>query len=133
MFEAGRVYDRHRDTHGPYGDFWKSGIAPSGNWPLIFLFSVQSGARYGYEKDWDENGGFLKARNPSSRRTSEANEGSLAHLLGQSVGVVAHPGLGSLGEKVRLAQPHPQPLEPLAVYLDRRRPLGLVAGDEPLR
>jgi hypothetical protein len=27
-------------------------------------------------------------------RTSEANEGSLAHLLGEPVGVVAHPGLG---------------------------------------
>jgi hypothetical protein len=54
---------------------------------------------------------------------SEANEGSLAHLLGEPVGVVAHPALGPLREEIRLAQPDSELLDPLAVDLNRRRRL----------
>ena len=59
MFEVGRMYDRRRDIHGPYGGSWQSGIAPSGNWPLVFLFTGQSGAKYGYDDEQIENGVFL--------------------------------------------------------------------------
>jgi 5-methylcytosine-specific restriction enzyme A len=58
VFEVGSVYDRRRDIHGPYGGSWQSGIAPSREWPLVFLFTGQSGAQYGYEDEWDENGVF---------------------------------------------------------------------------
>ena len=58
-FEVGRVYDRRRDIHGPYGGSWQSGIAPSAEWPLVFLFIGQSGERYGYEDRWTDEGVFL--------------------------------------------------------------------------
>ena len=37
----------------------QSGIAPSAEWPLVFLFTGQSGERYGYEDRWTEDGVFL--------------------------------------------------------------------------
>ncbi|MDP9475371.1 MAG: HNH endonuclease [Actinomycetota bacterium] len=58
-FEVRRVYDRRRDIHGPYGGSWQSGIAPSAEWPLVFLFTGQSGERYGYEDRWTDDGVFL--------------------------------------------------------------------------
>ncbi len=58
-FEVGRVYDRRRDIHGPYGGSRQSGIAPSAEWPLVFLFTGQSGERYGYEDRRTEDGVFL--------------------------------------------------------------------------
>jgi 5-methylcytosine-specific restriction protein A len=59
VFEIGRVYHRRRDIHGPYGGSWQSGIAPSGDWPLVFLFTGQSGAKYGYDDERTEHGVFL--------------------------------------------------------------------------
>src|SRR5215203_1008729 len=69
----------------------------------------------------------------SSRRTSEAKEGSLAHLLCQSLRIVAHPGLGRLGEKNALAYPDAKLLNLFAIHLHQRSPLRLVAGEELLR
>jgi len=59
MFEVGRIYDRRCDIHAPYGDSWQSGISPSADWPFVFLFSGESGTRYGYQDGWDDNGVFL--------------------------------------------------------------------------
>jgi hypothetical protein len=58
-FEVGRVYDRRGDIHGPYGGSRQSGIALSAEWPLVFLFTGQSGERYGYEDRWTDESVFL--------------------------------------------------------------------------
>jgi hypothetical protein len=55
VFEIGRVYHRRRDIHGPYGGSWQSGIAPSGDWPLVFLFTGQSAAKCGYDDERTEH------------------------------------------------------------------------------
>ena len=59
MFEVGEVYNRRADIHGPYGGQWQGGISTPSRWPLIFLFTGESGEQYGYEDGWDENGVFL--------------------------------------------------------------------------
>ena len=59
MFEVGEVYNRRSDIHGPYGGQWQGGISTPSRWPLIFLFTGESGEQYGYEDGWDENGVFL--------------------------------------------------------------------------
>src|SRR5215212_503885 len=69
----------------------------------------------------------------SSRRTSEAKEGSLAHPLCQPLRVVTHPGLGRLGEKDALVYPDAKLLNLFAVHLHQRSSLHLVAGEELLR
>lgn len=58
-FEVGEVYDRRSDLHGPYGGQWQGGISTPRDWPLIFLFTGESGEQYGYRDGWDENGVFL--------------------------------------------------------------------------
>jgi 5-methylcytosine-specific restriction enzyme A len=59
MFEVGEVYNRRADIHRPYGGQWQGGISTPSRWPLIFLFTGESGEQYGYEDGWDENGVFL--------------------------------------------------------------------------
>lgn len=54
LFEIGGLYNRARDIHAKYGGSHQSGIAPSREHPVIFLFSGQSGERYGYADDWFE-------------------------------------------------------------------------------
>jgi 5-methylcytosine-specific restriction protein A len=59
MFKVGGVYNRRSDIHGSYGGQWQGGISTPRDWPLIFLFTGESGEQYGYEDGWDENGVFL--------------------------------------------------------------------------
>ncbi|MGH3106397.1 MAG: hypothetical protein ACRDM3_04280, partial [Rubrobacteraceae bacterium] len=59
----------------------------------------------------------------SSRLTSEANEGSLAHLLGQPVWVVASPGPGVFRKQSGLVQSDAELLDLLSVHLYRGSPL----------
>jgi 5-methylcytosine-specific restriction enzyme A len=59
MFEVGEVYNRRADIHKPYGGQWQGDISTPSRWPLIFLFTGESGEQYGYEDGWDENGIFL--------------------------------------------------------------------------
>lgn len=56
-FQVGQVYNRKLDITGRYGGSGQSGIAPSVQSPAIFLFTGDSGHRYGY-KDREEAGVF---------------------------------------------------------------------------
>jgi 5-methylcytosine-specific restriction protein A len=58
MFDVGRVYDRVRDIHGPFGGSRQSGISPSATHPYVFIFTGDSGKRYGYQDGWDSEGVF---------------------------------------------------------------------------
>ena len=68
------MYHRRRDIHSPYEGSWQSGIAPSGDWPLVLLFTGQSGAKYGYDDERTEHGVFLY--------TGEGQEGHMSFSRG---------------------------------------------------
>lgn len=57
-FVIGKVYDRWLDINVPYGGSRQSGISPSSRTPAIFLFSGDSGERYGYRDAFDADGVF---------------------------------------------------------------------------
>jgi 5-methylcytosine-specific restriction protein A len=58
-FQIGRVYQRRRELHEPFGGQWQGGISTPASWPLIFLFTGASGEQYGYRDGWDKNGVYL--------------------------------------------------------------------------
>ncbi|MFS2047757.1 HNH endonuclease [Variovorax sp. Varisp41] len=58
-FEVGRIYNRLTDLHGPFGGSQRSGISPSKNFPVIFLFTGESGNRHGYADVPLADGSFL--------------------------------------------------------------------------
>ena len=51
-FIPNHVYKRS-DIHDYYGGNRQAGIAPSANFPYIFIFSGKSGSQYGYKDGWD--------------------------------------------------------------------------------
>ena len=58
MFEVGRVYNRRKEIHAPYGGQQQGGISTPSAKPFIFLFTGDEGEAFGYHDDWDENGVF---------------------------------------------------------------------------
>ncbi|TFH78117.1 HNH endonuclease [Pseudomonas kribbensis] len=48
QFTPGAVYDRKTEINGPFGGSRQSGIAASAVYPVIFLFTGESGEQYGY-------------------------------------------------------------------------------------
>jgi len=59
LFEVGKLYRRKDEIHGRYGGSRQSGISPSKDHPLIFIFTGQTGKQYGYQDDWTDDGVFL--------------------------------------------------------------------------
>ncbi|MDY7576882.1 HNH endonuclease [Herbaspirillum sp. RTI4] len=57
-FQIGKRYDRKKDIHHQFGGSSQSGIAPSNVVDAIFLFSGDSGEKYGYN-DGDEFDEYL--------------------------------------------------------------------------
>src|SRR5271157_4769351 len=52
-FIQGKTY-RRRDLHDEFGGSRQSGISPSGRYPIIFAFSGDSGAQFGYKDEWKD-------------------------------------------------------------------------------
>ena len=50
MFVQGQVY-RRRDLHDQYGGQQQGGISTPANYPIILLFTCESGQQYGYADD----------------------------------------------------------------------------------
>lgn len=73
-FEVGRIYDRRRDIHGEYGGQHQGGISTPLDAPFVLLFTGQSGAQYGYQDGWTEDGAFLY--------TGEGQRGDMAFMRG---------------------------------------------------
>jgi 5-methylcytosine-specific restriction enzyme A len=48
QFQIGKTYDRKKDVHVPFGGSAQSGIAPSNIANAIFLFTGESGGKFGY-------------------------------------------------------------------------------------
>nr|WP_315596601.1 HNH endonuclease signature motif containing protein [uncultured Cupriavidus sp.] len=59
QFVVGRQYIRNKDITGKFGGSPQGGIAPSLRSDAIFLFSGESGERYGYNDHFDEAGTLL--------------------------------------------------------------------------
>lgn len=58
-FETGRVYERRPELNGRFGGNSQSGISDSSRSPVIFLFTGDSGERFGYRDHFDEDGTFF--------------------------------------------------------------------------
>jgi 5-methylcytosine-specific restriction protein A len=58
QFEPGKIYNRKRDIHGAYGGQERGGISTPKSVPSIFLFTGNSGSKYGYQDGFDSNGIF---------------------------------------------------------------------------
>jgi 5-methylcytosine-specific restriction protein A len=57
VFEVGHRY-RRRDLHAEYGGQQQGGISTPKKYPLILLITGQSGAAYGYNDGWEDDGTF---------------------------------------------------------------------------
>ena len=58
MFEIGREYNRRSEIHAIYGGQRQGGISTPSKFPMIFLFTGESGNEYGYKDEYKENGIF---------------------------------------------------------------------------
>ncbi|WP_116911135.1 MULTISPECIES: HNH endonuclease signature motif containing protein [unclassified Variovorax] len=58
-FDLGHVYDRWPNLNIPYGGGRQGGISDSARSPVTFLFTGESGERYGYHDRYDDEGTFL--------------------------------------------------------------------------
>jgi 5-methylcytosine-specific restriction protein A len=57
-FEVGRIYNRRSDIHGSYGGQEQGGMATPRRFPVIFLFTADSGHVHGYRDAYREDGVF---------------------------------------------------------------------------
>lgn len=57
-FEVGRVYNRRREIHGPYGGQQQGGMSTPAKHPAIFLFTGEGGAEHGYRDEPKPDGTF---------------------------------------------------------------------------
>lgn len=69
LFEIGATYHRVEDIHDEYGGTRYRGIAPSGDYPYVFLFTGDAGAEHGYRDEFQDDGTFLY--------TGEGREGDM--------------------------------------------------------
>lgn len=56
-FIKNKLYKR-KELHNEFGGNRQSGICPSSEYPIIFIFSGNSGGKYGYEDGWDNENFF---------------------------------------------------------------------------
>lgn len=69
-FNPGETYERS-ELHDRFGGKRQSGIAPSAEYPLVFLFTGSSGERYGYEDEIRDDGTVIY--------TGEGREGRMTY------------------------------------------------------
>ena len=58
-FVVGQAYSRRADIHEKFGGGHQSGIAPSAEVPAVFVFTGETGQKYGYPDRLDDSGVFL--------------------------------------------------------------------------
>lgn len=57
-FQVGGIYNRREDIHGHYGGQQQGGISTPADYPLVFLFTSESGSRFGYVDQFQDDGTF---------------------------------------------------------------------------
>lgn len=110
-FEVGELYDRRADIHGSFGGSRQSGISPSAQAPVIFLFTGDSGEEFGYKDHYDDVGvfhytgegqsGHMQLTGGNRAILNHAQDGRSLHLF-KSLGKKAGKSLGQryMGEFV---------------------------------
>lgn len=58
MFEIGKEFKRKLDIHSKYGGQGGGGISTPKNYPVIFIFTSQSGEAHGYRDEYRDDGVF---------------------------------------------------------------------------
>ena len=98
MFVQGQVY-RRRGLHNQYGGQQQGGISTPANYPIILLFTGESGRQYGYNDDWTNDGVFLYT-GEGQRGDMEFVRGNLAirdHALnGRDLHLFSYVGTGQV-------------------------------------
>lgn len=59
MFFVGQVYNRRKDIHEKYRGQSQGGISTPKGFPLIFIFTGETGKKYGYHDTFRDDGVFL--------------------------------------------------------------------------
>ena len=72
-FEPGKVYNRRQDIHGKYGGQRQGGISTPAQFPVVLIFTGESGEEYGYHDEY-RNGHFFY--------TGEGQTGDMKMLRG---------------------------------------------------
>jgi 5-methylcytosine-specific restriction enzyme A len=73
MLAEGKVY-RRKDLHAKFGGQQQSGISTPSKFPIIMIFSGDSGKNYGYKDGWQGNDVFYY--------TGEGQEGDMQFTKG---------------------------------------------------
>jgi 5-methylcytosine-specific restriction enzyme A len=73
MLGEGKIY-RRRDLHAKLGGQQQSGISTPSQYPVIMIFSGESGKNYGYQDGWQENDVYYY--------TGEGQEGDMKFTKG---------------------------------------------------
>ena len=58
-FVVGQEYSRRQDIHALFGGSQQSGMSPSGDYPLMFLFTGPGGEQHGYQDRFSPDGRFF--------------------------------------------------------------------------
>lgn len=58
QFEVGREYNRAAEIHGRFGGQAQGGISTPKYYPVVFLFTSDSGAQHGYRDEYRDDGVF---------------------------------------------------------------------------
>lgn len=56
MFIPGKLYNRRKDIHNLYSGQQQGGISTPAKYPLIFIFTGDSGEEFGYSDGWTQEG-----------------------------------------------------------------------------
>lgn len=57
-FEVGKEYNRKTEIHGSFGEQAQGGISTPKEFPVIFLFTSDTGAQHGYHDEYRGDGLF---------------------------------------------------------------------------
>ena len=58
-FEIGRIDNRRREIHDPFGGQAQGGISTPVDVSCIFIFTGEGREQYGYSDGWNEDGVYL--------------------------------------------------------------------------
>jgi 5-methylcytosine-specific restriction protein A len=85
QFIVGQTYNRKRDIHGKYAGQERGGIATPSAAPLVFAFTSEAGAAFGYEDKFQPDGVFWY--------TGEGQVGNMQMIRGNAA-IANHAQLG---------------------------------------
>ena len=92
MFFVGQIYNRRKDIHEKYGGQSQGGISTPKGFPLIFIFTGETGKKYGYHDTFRDDGVFLL--------TGEGMKGDMSLVRG-NLAIATH---NETGKTLRLFQ-----------------------------